>query len=195
MSTQQSARPALDQPHRGIAHLLHPQVLGAIIGSAGASAFVFVNKDILPEPWPSVAVVAWALTLLGCAWTVLLRARRLRELEAPHPRAGLVYTAAVAGMLGAFLFGRVVLDAVGLPELQPAVIVMAVGLHFVPFAHVFDAPVFGALGWSIFAVGLLSLLLGLAAGAVFVAAGAVATGLLMLAFIGLDAMHDERVLG
>ncbi len=70
-----AARVPTDRPHRGIQHLLHPQVLGVIIGGSGASAFVHVNKDLLPGSWPTVAVLAWAAALFVCAWAVLLRPR------------------------------------------------------------------------------------------------------------------------
>ncbi|MBR7742530.1 hypothetical protein KC207_04410 [Phycicoccus sp. BSK3Z-2] len=179
----------LDRPHRGIHHLLHPQVLGVIIGASGASAFVHVNRVLLPDPWPALAVAAWALALALCAWAVLLRRRRLRDLEPPGRFAGLVYTGSVLGMLAAFAVGRVALDAAGRPELMPGVVVLAVGLHFVPFASAFDAPVFGVLGWTLAGLGVLGLALGWVVGAEAVAAAAVLTGVAMLALMAVDALR------
>ena len=184
-----SAAPvSTDRPHRGIRHLLHPQVLGVIIGGSGASAFVHVNKDLLPGGWPTVAVLAWAAALLVCAWVVLLRPRRLGDAGPPRPGAGLVYGASVVGMLAGFAVGRLALDAVDRPELMPALVVVAVGLHFLPFARAFEAPVFGTLGWSLVAIGVVGLLLGLVAGAVPVAAATVVTGVVMLLLMALDAV-------
>lgn len=181
------------RPHRGIRYLLHPQVLGVVIGGAGASAFVHVNRGLLPAPWPTAALLAWTAALLVCAWVVLLRPRRLRDVGPPRPGAGVVYTASVAGMLAAFAVGRRVLDAVDRPELMPAVVVVAVGLHFVPFARAFGAPVFGTLGWALAAIGVVGLLLGVVAGAVPVAAAAVVTGVVMLLLMALDAVRPEPV--
>lgn len=187
-TTERTAAP--DRPHRGIRHLLHPQVVGALIGASGASVFVHANRGDLPGPWPTVAVAAWAAALLVCIWAVLIRPRRLADVAPPAPRAGLVYLASVLGMLVTFAVGRRVLDAVDRPELMPAVVVIGVGLHFVPFARSFAAPVFGALGWTLAAVGVAGLLLGLVAGAVPVAAAAVLAGLAMLLLMARDATRD-----
>lgn len=192
MATQHPPMATIERPHRGIGHLLHPQILGAIIGGAGASAFVNVNVHVLPAPWPSVSVVAWLFALVLCAWAVLLRPRRLRDLGPPRPHAGAVYTASIVGMLAAFTVGRLVLVQVGRPELMPAVVVMAVGLHFVPFAAAFEARVFAVLGWSLAAIGLVGLLLGLAGGAVPVAAAAVVTGVVMLLVMTVDAVRGDQ---
>jgi hypothetical protein len=189
-TTEGTAAP--ERPHRGIRHVLHPQVIGALIGAGGASAFVHANRGALPEPWPTVAVLAWAAALLVWGWAVLLRSRRLSDAR-PAQRAGLVYVASVAGMLLTFAVGRRVLDAVERPELMPAVVVIGVGLHFVPFARAFAAPVFGVLGWTLAAIGVAGLLLGLLVGAVPVAAAAVATGVVMLLLIALDAVRDGQV--
>lgn len=176
-------------PSRGVQQLLHPVVLGSIIGSAGASAFVHVNRGLLPGYGPTVALVAWAVALAVVVWVVLLRPRTLPRTPAPAPRAGLVYVAAVVGMLVLMSLGRLALAALGHEDLQPAVVVLAVGLHFVPFARAFRAPVFGTLGLVVAALGVLGLVAGLVAGAVLAAAAAVLTGLVMLAVIALDQLR------
>lgn len=187
-TTERTAAP--DRPHRGIRHLLHPQVIGAVIGGSGASVFVHANRGALPGAWPTVALAAWAVALLVCAWAVLLRPRRLADVAPPAPRAGLVYLASVLGMLVMFAVGRRVLDAVDRPELMPAVVVIGVGLHFVPFARTFAAPVFGTLGWTLAAIGVAGLLLGLVVGAVWVAVAAVLAGLSMLLLMAWDATRE-----
>ena len=65
------------------------------------------------------------------------------------------------------------------------VVVVAVGLHFVPFAWAFRAPIFGWIGWSLTGIGVAGLVGGLVAGAEPVRAAAVLTGLVMLAFMAL----------
>ncbi len=182
----------VDRPERGMAHVLHPQVLGAIIGGAGASAFVHVNRGVLPGSWATVAAAVWLAALGVWAWSVLVRPRRLRDAGPPHRLAGVVYTGAIVGMLAMFVGGHAVLDALGHTELQPAVVVLAVGLHFVPFASVFHAPVFAGLGWTLVALGLLGLVLGLIGGAVPVAAAAVVTGVVMFAFMTVDAVRIRQ---
>ena len=181
------------RPHRGVHHLLHPQVLGAIIGGAGASAFVHVNRVQLPSSWPVLAVVAWVAALAVCAWAVLVRPRRLRDLPPPGPRAGAVYTVSVVGMVAAFALGRLALDALGRPELMPAVVVLAVGLHFVPFARAFDAPVFGVLGWTVAGLGAVGLAAGWVVGVEAAATAAVLTGLVMLVLMAADALRPPPV--
>lgn len=192
-TTERAAAP--ERPHRGIRHVLHPQVTGALIGASGASVFVHANRGDLPGVWPTVAGVAWVAALLVWGWAVLLRPRRLSDAR-PARWAGLVYVASVVGMLVTFAVGRRVLDAVDRPELMPAVVVIGVGLHFVPFARSFAAPVFGTLGWTLAAIGVVGLLLGIVAGAVPVAAAAVLTGVVMLLLIALDAVRgDPRAAG
>lgn len=175
---------------RGLAAPMHPTVLGSIVGSAGASAFVLVNRGTLPEPWPVVALVAWVIALAVTIYAVLLRPRRLVDPGPPGKYAGLVYTGSIIGMLVVMAAGRAVLVAIDRAELQPAVVVIAVGLHFVPFARAFNVPVFASLGWTITGLGVMGLVIGLVSGAVPAAAAATGTGLVMLAFIARTAWAD-----
>jgi hypothetical protein len=169
---------------------MHPQVLGGLVGAVGASAFVLVNRTELPAPWPVVALVLWLVALGAFAWASLLRRRVLPELPAPGPRAGAVYGCAVLGMVGLIVAGGAVLRATGHEDLQPALVALAVGLHFLPFAAAFRAPVFRVLGALVGAVGAAGLLLGLVAGPVWALAAAVVAGLVMLAVMTADARGD-----
>lgn len=179
--------------HRGLAHPLHPQVLGAAVGAAGATTFVHVNASVLPGPWPGLAVGAWGLALVAWVWAVLLRPRRLRDVGPPSPGAGLVYCASVLGMLAAFAGGRAVLAALDRLELMPAVVVLAVGLHFLPFATAFGARVFAVLGWGVAALGLTGLGLGaVLGGPVPAAAAATGTGVAVLVVMVVDALRAPR---
>jgi len=171
---------------------MHPQLIGTVIGAIGATAFVHANRGTLPGPWPVIAVLAWAVALVTLVWAALVRPRSLPVLAPPGPRAGLVYVASVIAMLVVIAAGGAVVRAAGRPELQPVVVVIAVGLHFVPFAAAFRAPVFTVLGWCLVAIGVVGLLLGLAAGAVAVAGAAVVTGLVMLVLMTVEVVGPSR---
>ena len=69
--------------------------------------------------------------------------------------------------------------------------VLAVGLHFLPFAKAFHAPVFGALGGGLAVVELAGAALGLFLGAPWGAAAAVLAGALMLVVMTLDAVQGS----
>lgn len=70
-------------------------------------------------------------------------------------------------------------------------IVLAVGLHFLPFARAFDTPMFTRLGVVMTVLGGTGLLLGLAWTATAAAVAAVVTGLVMLVIITDDALSDR----
>ena len=174
----------------GVASPLHPQVLGGMVGAVGASAFVLVNRTRLADPWPTLALVLWVVALAAYAWVALLRPRVLPDLEQPSPRAGAVYGAAVVGMLVLIFVGSAVLRATGHADLRPALVAMAVGLHFLPFAAAFHAPVFRLLGAAVAVVGAGGLVLGLLLGGWAAAGAAVLAGLVMLVLITADARRD-----
>lgn len=176
----------------GIARFLHPFVLGDVIAMAGASAFVLVNRDALPDPWRDASLIAWVAGLGACIWFALLRPRILPDPGPPHRFAGPIYLASVVGMIVMMAGGGWVVRTAGLPHLQPAVVVTAVGLHFIPFAWVFGARVFAIVGGALSVVGICAVGLGLMAGPVPVAAGAVTAGLLMLAFRVGDAVRLQQ---
>lgn len=174
----------------GIATPLHPQVLGGLVGAIGASTFVLVNRGLLPGSWPTVASVVWLLALAAFAWASLLRPRVLPDLAPPAPRAGAVYGVAVVGMVALVAGGGAVLRATGQADLRPALVALAVGLHLLPFAVAFRAPVFRVLGGVVTAVGAVGLVLGLVVGATAARAAAVVAGLVMLAVMTADARRD-----
>ena len=174
----------------GLATPMHPQVLGGIVGAVGASAFVLANRTRLADPWPAVALVLWAVALGAFAWVALLRPRVLPALERPSPGAGAVYGASVVGMFTLIAGGSAVLRSTGHADLQPSWVALAVGLHFLPFAAAFRAPVFRLLGAAVAVVAASGLVLGLLLGAWAAAAAAVLAGLVMLAVMTLDAWRD-----
>lgn len=175
-----------DQPAR---HRVHPYILGSLIGAIGGTVFVLANRGQLPGPWPLLALIVWVLALAGYVWQVLLLpARLLPEAKRPRSRAGLIYLAAVVGMIVAIQVARAVLVGADREGLMPAAIVVAVGLHFVPFASAFRAPIFLQLGLLLSAIGTIGLVWGLTGDSAVPAAGAaVLAGLTMLVTMTLGA--------
>ena len=99
----------------------------------------------------------------------------------------LTYLASVLGMLVLIRLGTAYLESVDRPALQPALIVVAVGLHFLPFAAAFHTPMFTRLGTLMALIGSTGLLLGWLADPRWAPAAAVFTGIVMLVVIALDA--------
>ena len=174
--------------------MIHPYRLGSIIGLVGATVFVLVNRGALPGAWSAGALVGYLVALAFYVWAVWVRpASSLPAGQPPRRYAGLVYLASVAGMLLVFALGQLVLAQADREELMPALVATGVGLHFVPFAAAFRAPVFLTLGWLLAAIGLVGLLVGwLGAGAVAAAAAAVTAGVVMLVVMGVGALSRGR---
>lgn len=172
---------------RGIARLPDPRVWGTLVGAAGAAVFVWSNSGVLPGPAVLAARVLWALGTALYVVQVYLRPRVFPPAEALPRRAGLIYLASVAGMLLVIRVGSTFLPEAQRSDLRPALIVVAVGAHFVPFAHAFRAPFFRGLGWAMVVIGAVGLLLGIAWDPRVAAAAAVLAGLVMLGAISFDA--------
>lgn len=82
----------------------------------------------------------------------------------------------VVGEFALIAAGSRWLETLGRPELRPALIALAVGLHFVPFAWAFKERMFYALGGVLIVAGGLGLLIGTSASSLAAAAG---SGLIM----------------
>ena len=178
------ASPAVRQ--RGVARVWDPRVWGTFVGAAGATVFVWSSRGDLASPWSVVAVVAWVLAAAAYVWFVLAVPRRFPAVPEVGAVAGLVYLLSVAGMLLLIWFGSWLLGGAGRPELRPTLIVVAVGLHFWPFARAFHAPVHTRLGTVMVVIGTLGLLVGWWVG-VAAAVAAVVAGVAMLVLIAADA--------
>lgn len=172
---------------RGVQRIGDPRVWGTIVGAAGATVFLLSNRSELSPPWPTVIIVGWVLGLLGYIWSVFGARRYFPPRSPVQRRSALVYLASVLGMIALIQLGRLALAAADHAALDPALIVMAVGLHFLPFARAFHAQVFARLGWLLTTLGAAGLLLGwwYPSGA---AIAALAAGLALLITIGLDAV-------
>ncbi|WP_417215368.1 hypothetical protein [Arthrobacter sp.] len=172
---------------RGVSRPGHPALIGAVIGGIGGTVFVAANAPALPAPWTGIAWVAGAVALAVWCWTVLLARRVMPDLPRPGRSAGWVYLAGIAGMFLIMFAGSRLLAALDREPVQPAVIVVAVGVHFLPYARAFGAPVFARLGAALAVVGVLGLAGGLLVTPVAASASAVVAGLVLLLGISADA--------
>lgn len=163
---------------RGLHRIRDPHVWGTVVGAVGGTVFVMANREDLSSPWASIAAALWAGALIGYIWFVFVAPRLFDEALPAAPHAGLIYLGSVAGMLA--------LIRVGTTELRPAIIVVAVGLHFFPFAWAFHMPMFAVLGSVMVVLGVA----GLATGAA--EAAAVASGIAMIVVITADAARTRR---
>ncbi|MGC5167337.1 hypothetical protein [Luteimicrobium sp. DT211] len=169
---------------RGVERAADPRVWGSAIGAAGGCVFVLANRGALAGPAPALALLACVAALAFYLWRVWWR-RRTFPRPAPIGRwAGLVYLASVAGMLVLIRLRRLALGDAH-EHVLPALIVLAVGLHFLPFARAYRTPLFARLGLVLVALGVVALLLGLAWTATATSAVVVLAGLAMLVLIGL----------
>lgn len=179
---------------RGVQRLWFPGVWGTIVGAIGATVFVMVNRGALPTPWPIITALAWLAAFLAYAFFVFVRPRTFAEFDAVAPRAGLVYIASVVGMILLINFGSALLPDGRVDDLRPALTVIAVGLHFLPFAKAFHTPVFNVLGSLMFVIGAVGLGLGWWWSDDAAAASAVVTGVVMLVVIAADAARSSSLL-
>lgn len=174
---------------RGIQRVWDPRVWGTFIGAAGATVFVTAYRGALPAPWPVVSIIVWAVTLLAYLIAVFVIPRTFPKPSRVSARSGFIYLGSVVAMLLVIRLGTSLLENTGHTELRSALIVAAVGLHFLPFVAAFHTPMFTSLGVSMAVLGAIGLLLGWfwdprAAGAL-----AVISGIVMLGIIAADAVR------
>lgn len=135
---------------------MNGRILGSLIGAFGGAAFVLVNAGDLPAA-RLLGAVAIALLI-----AILLVVRRGDPGTPPTPSAIRTYWFCVAGELAAFPAGALVLNHLERPELVRAWVVMVLGMHFVPFARAFGAPLFAWLGGALVVLALVGGALSLA---------------------------------
>lgn len=172
-----------------------PRVWGTTIGAAGATVFVMSYRGELDDPWPLVSLIVWAAAMLGYISFVFVLPRSFDVIKRVGARQGFVYLGAVAGMLLLIAVGTLVLDNADKAGLRPALIVAAVGLHFLPFAAAFHTRMFTPLGTFMAVLGLAGLTLGWVWEAKIAAVMAVISGIVMLAFMASDAAGGGRKSG
>ncbi|MEU5870291.1 hypothetical protein AB0A73_01870 [Glycomyces sp. NPDC047369] len=166
---------------------MHGEKLGGTIGSIGGLVFVLVNAGGLPGPLPLIARIAGVAAFALAVWVVMRRAPAGR----PPARESLrTYWIAVAAEVVAIILGANIINRVfERPELTVCWVVLVVGVHFLPFAKAFDAPVFRPLAWSLIALGAAGGALTVATSAAAAAATAVLAGFVLLAFSSLGSLR------
>lgn len=177
---------------RGITVPGHPQVLGSLIGAVGASTFVWANAPALPEFGHRAALAVWAVSIAVFALRVLLLPRVMPDLPRPAPHAGAIYGASCVAMVAAIALGRAALSSAGQERLAPALIALAVGLHFLPFAAAFHAPAFLTIGGCVAALGAAGLVLGFTVGTAWASAAAVSAGVAMLLIMAVTTQEGPE---
>lgn len=182
--------PRIEASARGIDRLAHPRVVGSIIGAVGGVAFVAVNRAQLPADLRAPAVLVCAAALASWVWSVLIMRRALGWIE-PAPGAMRTYVVSVASMLLGLALGSRALQAAGRVELQVALVVGLVGLHFMPFARAFANPSFRWIGMALAGLGASGLGLGWFFDEHFAAAAAVLAGHTLIVTTAADAWIDN----
>ncbi|MFC3299387.1 hypothetical protein CI784_03310 [Arthrobacter agilis] len=126
-------------------------------------------------------LIVGARTLLvaavaGTLWFLFASPRHLGPFTAPRGRQVGIYLLCVVTEFALIAFGTGRLTSTGNLELQPALIALVVGLHFIPFAWAFKERMFYTLGGILAVLGTVGLLIGTQSSAL---GAAVASGLVM----------------
>ncbi len=167
-----------------------PRRWGSLIGLAGGLVFI---TSYAPAWGSVVALVAWVVGA-ALALTALVRHYvrpvALGPLARPRPLALVGYVVCVLGELALIAVGTRLLVGAGRGELRPALIALAVGLHFLPFAWAFGERMFFGLGGAVAALGALGLATGAAGVRNAAPTAAVVAGLVLL--VVMTAYADGR---
>jgi len=135
-----------------------PRRIGAVVGLVGAVTFVFSYAGGLHAAAAvtvQVLVVALVVATLGM---LFVSPRGLGRFVPPTRVAIGVYLSCVVGELALIRIGTDALIHTGRDELRPALIVLVVGLHFLPFAWALHEHMFSWLGAMLVVLGAVGLL-------------------------------------
>jgi hypothetical protein len=153
-----------------------PRRTGTLIGLFGAGVFVFSYTPGFAE-FTSVAARTLVIAAITCTlWFLFASPRFLGRFTTPRPRHIGIYLLCVIMEFALIALGTGRLTSVGRPELQPALIALVVGLHFIPFAWAFKERMFYTLGSVLALLGGVGLIVGTRTSALAAAVGA---GLIM----------------
>jgi len=167
-----------------------PRRIGALAGLVGAVTFVFSYAGGL-LPAAAVTVQVLVIVLVGATLGILfVRPRGLGRFVPPSWIAVCVYLLCVVGELALISVGTAGLLQIGREELRPALIVLVVGLHFLPFAWAFHERMFTWLGAMLVVLGALGLLTDVAE-LVAVIAGLAMAGMLLAYALGFFADRSD----
>jgi hypothetical protein len=165
--------------------------MGTLIGLFGACVFVFSYTPGVAD-LPSVVARALVVGAVACTlWFLFASPRYLGPFTAPRGRQIGIYLLCVIMEFALIAFGTGQLTSLGKLELQPALIALVVGLHFVPFAWAFKERMFYTLGAVLAVLGSGGLLIGTPTGALGAAVmSGLAMSLILLAYsLGMFATH------
>ncbi|WP_410637113.1 hypothetical protein [Amycolatopsis sp. lyj-346] len=140
--------------------------ISASIGIGFGAGWWFSAVAAVPDAATALRLLGAVVLVLLFGW-VFLTARRGKTLPSGGDRGsspfGKRYGIAVTVMVVAIFGGSRLLSAVlDLPEAVPAWILLAVGLHFIPFARLFGSNRFLLLSALLCAVAILAVVLGAA---------------------------------
>jgi len=172
--------------------LADPRRWGGVAGLVGGITFV---AGYSPALGPAASTLAWLAggLLTGMAlFALFVRKVPLGESVRPRPLALATYCGCVVGELVLIGAGSRFLAASGRDELRLALVVVVVGLHFVPFAWAFRERMFLRLGACLTVLGAAGLLAGALGVPRAAEATAVVAGLTMPALITLYALGRFR---
>ncbi|PPF56483.1 hypothetical protein C5B94_03430 [Clavibacter michiganensis] len=163
-----------------------PRRIGALAGLVGAATFVFSYAGGLDDAAAVAVKVLVVVIVVATLGMLFVRPRGLGPFVPPSRVAIGVYLLCVVGELALIRVGTDALVDAGRDELRPALIVLVVGLHFLPFAWAFHERMFTWLGAMLVALGAVGLLTA-AAELVAVIAGLAMGGMLLAYALGLFA--------
>lgn len=127
--------------------------IGSVIGAVAGLAFVIINAGAVSAPllWRLVAAI-WFVAIM---WFVVRHESDVDQ-ESPSRSALRAYGISVAAMVVAIPLGaRIITNALDKPNAVLVWVVFVVGLHFLPFAHAFQLPVFTWLSATLVAVSIV----------------------------------------
>lgn len=157
--------------------------MGTLIGLFGACVFVFSYTPGIAKP---LSVVARTLVLAAVActlWFLFASPRYFGPFTASRGQQIGIYLLCVVVEFALIAFGTGRLTSLGKLELQPALIALVVGLHFIPFAWAFKERMFYTLGGVLTVLGSGGLLIGTHTSALGAAVGSgLVMSLILLAY-------------
>lgn len=126
---------------------------GSVVGAVAGLAFVLINAGTVPGTllWRIMAAIGFVAII----WFVVVRGPQVDQV--PPTRSALrTYGISVAVMVVAILVGSSILtNVLDRPHAVLVWVVLAVGAHFLPFAHAFHLPVFRWLAGSMVVVAVV----------------------------------------
>lgn len=171
-----------------------PRRMGTLIGLFGSYVFVFSYTPGFDDPLSTTARIVVLAAIACTLWFLFAAPRYLGPFKPPRNRQIGIYLLCVAMEFALIAFGTRQLTSAGNFDLQPALIALVVGLHFIPFAWAFKEHMFYLLGGLLALIGGVGLLLGTPTAAL---AAAVLSGmtmaLILLAYsLGLFASDGKQ---